>query len=289
MSNATRIERTDCHCPSRLVPDDYEYVAQEVTKIEGLGDCIYIQEQRAIIRAHMARTGGTYSRHEHGGTCGVCGSVNAIYTVLFYHARTNSYVRTGQECAELIDRAAGMGLTRLRAIVKDAREAQAGIKKAKALLADAGLSAAWDIYAVAGEVKREEGIIRDIVGRIVKWGNMSDAQRGFMGNLMRAIAERPAREAARLAEAEAAAPCPTGKVRIVGVVLSVREESSGFGYRPKTVFKMLVKADEGFKVWGSIPSGATWGKGDRVDFTATVTPKDGDPKFGFFKRPTMNG
>jgi hypothetical protein len=64
-------------------------------------------------------------------------------------------------------------------------------------------------------------------------------------------------------------------------------------------WKMLVRDDSGFKVWGSIPSkmfdlatengvephGNSF-KGKRVSFTAALQPSEDDPKFGFFKRPT---
>jgi len=53
---------------------------------------------------------------------------------------------------------------------------------------------------------------------------------------------------------------------------------------------MTVKDNNGFVVWGSIPSidgrVANCAKGDTITFSATVTPSDKDPKFGFFKRPT---
>ena len=90
------MNRTDTHRPSAIIPDDYEFVACECTKIEGLGDCLFIQQQREMIKAHMTRTGGTYSRHEHGGNCHICGSVNLIYSILYFHAPSNSYIRLGK-------------------------------------------------------------------------------------------------------------------------------------------------------------------------------------------------
>ena len=40
--------------------------------------------------------------------------------------------------------------------------------------------------------------------------------------------------------------------------------------------------DTGFKIWGNRFNNVE--KGDLVSFTASVTPSDKDPKFGFFKR-----
>ena len=68
----------------------------------------------------------------------------------------------------------------------------------------------------------------------------------------------------------------------------------------------MVKDDAGFRVWGSVPSALAllevevadeidpsykWKEqrgmknGDRITFTATVTPSNDSRTFGFFKRP----
>lgn len=137
---ARRTRRTDVHRPSEIIPGDYEYVAPELIKTEGLGSYLLIQEYRRQIKAHMDQTGGTYSRHAHGGNCQVCGNAFAIYTVLFYHRPTNTYIRMGWKCAEEVDmefdRKAIKGLKR---VVADARQRKAGKAKAAALLEDAGL------------------------------------------------------------------------------------------------------------------------------------------------------
>src|SRR3954467_8647095 len=97
------MKRTDTHRPSAIIPSEYTWVAQEVAPIFGLGDCHFILAERERIRAHMDRTGGTYAGHAHGGNCMVCGNANAIYTILFYHEPTNSYVRMGERCAMKCD------------------------------------------------------------------------------------------------------------------------------------------------------------------------------------------
>src|ERR1700678_2644037 len=124
--------RTDIHRPSVIDPSDYAFVAFECIKIEAgdIGACFYQQAQREIIRNHMAHTGGTYSSHSHGGNCRVCGNANAIYTVLFYHEKTNTYVRMGDTCAQKTDMAfSNAEFNRFRTAINDAREAQAGKKK----------------------------------------------------------------------------------------------------------------------------------------------------------------
>ena len=74
--------------------------------------------------------------------------------------------------------------------------------------------------------------------------------------------------------------CPVGKVTVTGKVVTTKEQSSQFG----TTVKCLVVSPDGWKVWGTLPAG--YEKGDMVRFNATVEGKDGDPLFGFYKRPT---
>lgn len=316
-----RTTRTDIHRPSAINVDEYEYVAFECIKIEGIGDCYALLEERARITAHMNRTGGTYANHEHGGNCMICGAW-AVYTVLFYHELSNSYVRTGQDCASKLEMSYGSGFNAFKKAIADAREAVAGKKKAQALLADAGLSECWTVYVAlppvdaceyckeiaAGKIEnfwhtcknnfpKEEQTIRDITGKLVKYGNISEPQKGLLAKLLVRIANRPAIEAARAAEREAAEDVPetSERITITGTVLTVRVDEGGqFG--PTT--KVLVRDERGFKLWGSRPAikqgrdehgnqeYSIAEKGDKISFSAVVERSDKDSKFGFFRRPT---
>jgi hypothetical protein len=315
------MERTDIHRPSAIVPADYEYVGIEFMKIESLGDCLVIESARAMVKAHMAQTGGTYSNHEHGGSCHICGA-SCVYTVLFYHAKSNVYIRTGSDCAQKLDMAFDQNaFKRFVDGVKGAREAQAGKAKAQVLLADAGISAAWDVYIAAypehtedckargrdanGDdngasyactcdhavrylafEQYEERTIRDIVGKVVRFGNISEKAAAFVKALLGKIENRAAVAAQRAAEMESAAPAPTGRVIITGRVLTVKDqERPTFFYGDSGVStKILVQDLTGFKVWGNRCINAV--KGDMITFTATVKPSDKDTKFGFFSRAT---
>lgn len=296
MSARTNSERrrADTHRPSAIQPEDYEYVGPELIKIEGLEDCMALQEMRARIQAHMKRTGGTYSSHQHGGNCMVCGSVHAIYTVLFYHAKTNSYVRMGHECAEKCDMGDASEFNAFHKGIKDARNLQKGKNKAKALLSDRGLEQAWAIYeaGTTPTTPREESTVWELVGKLVRYGDISDNQFKYLGVLLERINTRAERKAQREAERAAAKPCPSGRIQIVGTVLNTKYQESMFG----ETLKMLVKAEDGWLVYGTVPSSLEifddgdlqrgLQHGDRIRFKATVTPSENDEKFGFFKRPT---
>jgi len=284
------MERNDIHRPSAIIPDDYEYVCQRSVKIEGIGDCMFMVEQNRIREEHFARTGGTMSNHDHGGSCHICGSVNAIYLVIFYHAKTNTYIVTGQDCAEKLGMGVSegeMSLFRRRCV--EAHEAVAGKRKAKATLEQSGLSRCYDYYIAEYEsIKnnpaiRDIQIIRDIVGKLVQYGSISEKQSAFLGRLLQQIDNAPAIAAQKAQERELAKDCPQGKHLIAGKILSFKQVESMYGI----TLKMLVQSVDGYKVWGTCPaslSGAE--RGDSVQLMANITPSNDDKKFGFYSRPS---
>lgn len=278
------IKRTDVHRPSAINPVEYEYVACEYTKIEGLGDCYFLQEERRRIQEHMARTGGTYSHHQHGGNCMVCGSVNAIYTILFYHKPTNSYIRMGSDCAAKCEMAGYDGqFDAFKTACRNALELKAGKRKAEAVLAERGLSGAWVIYTSETIVQKfEELTIRDIVGKLVQYGSISENQGRFVRNLLDKIPHREEIERQREADKLAALPVPTGRMIIEGTVIKVGIYETIYG----NFKKMTVKTKDGWICFGTVPSSHDCDRGNIIKFVATVEPSRNDVKFGFFKRPT---
>ena len=281
--------RTDIHRPSVIAPEDYEYVAQEHMKISDLGDCLAIQAERKIIEQHMARTGGTYSRHQHGGNCHVCGA-SAVYTVLFYHAATNTYVRTGQDCAAKLGYDNPNAFRTFRKSVQDALQLKAGKAKARATLGELGLERCWDIYTAEWSPApgcRQREIIADIVGKLVVYGSISGKQSDFLAKLLEDEAKAEEVAAARAAAHAAAAPAPAGRRTVEVEVLSVRAEENPYVYGAVLTTKMLVKHADGWKAFGTAPRSIEGDvkKGDHVRLTATFSPKDDDPKFAIFKRP----
>lgn len=289
------MKRTDIHRPSAIIPSEYEFITFDYIKTERIGDCFAIIENRRLITEHMGRTGGNYSVHEHGGNCHICGA-HAVYTALFYHPPTNSYIRTGQDCADKL--AMGYGdMDTFRTSIKNAIDLQKGKRHAEAVLAEAGLARAWHIHIayqaelstkqtaeefdIWNRANRDESKISDIVLKLIKYGSVSDAQMNFIRTLVDRVARKPEIEAQRAAEREIAADCPIGRVTVTGTIVALREQESDFG----VTLKMTVKATEGYIVWCTVPSGMDADRGKEVSFVATLTPSPTDPKFGFGKRP----
>jgi len=221
--------------------------------------------------------------------------------VLFYHPKTNTYIRTGFDCAQKLDMGDEREFRSYQAACKSALELKAGKIRAQAILSEAGLSRAWDIHQNTQFIDgTPEGIVSDIVDKLIRYGSISEKQEELIGKLLYRIEHQAEIDAQREREREMAAPCPNGRHLVTGEVLKTEVRSSMYG----DVLKMLVKTDGGFLLWGTVPACLeiieetkkegtdTWTeqrglqRGDRVEFTATLTRSDRDEKFGFFKRPT---
>ena len=132
----------------------------------------------------------------------------------------------------------------------------------------------------AAAVADRNEFVKDVLAKAVAKAEMTEKQEA-------ALAAAVARIEASDAEKATAAPLPeAGRFRIEGEVLTTKVVESQFGLTTK----MLVKADAGWKVWGTVPTAALETvhgitRGDRVAFTATVEASKDDPLFGWFKRP----
>jgi hypothetical protein len=275
--------RTDTHRPSVIEPTEYQFVSFHDHRPEAAVAQI---AEREAFRAHRERTGGKFSDHDHGGVCHVCGNAHALTVARFWHEPTNRYIEVGETCAEKLWHGERASFASFRAKVAAGVEAAAGKAKAQRILTEAGIAAAWGVYQSdwANDAGSEEGIIRDIVGRLVRYGSISDKQAALIAKLIGQIERRAEIAAQREAEAAAALPIPSfaGRVTVEGVIVSRKIVEGFYG----DAIKIVVKADDGWRVYGTEPSSVEAKVGDRIRFDAAITVSGDDPKFGFFKRPT---
>ena len=176
-----------------------------------------------------------------------------------------------------------------------AKELIAGKKKAKAILEEAELSGAWDIFVSARSEQPESFPVRTIrvmVQNLVKWGKFSQKQIDFAARLLNEIQKAPEIAAARQAEKDAAKEAPEGRKTFRAEVISTKVSESEWG----TQYKMLVKSvEEGWKAWMTIPSSLSLFsvgdlqralvRGDVIEITATLKRSEQDPKFAIGSRP----
>jgi hypothetical protein len=186
--------RTDIHRPSAVRPEDYELVGFKYVGPDEFGPLV---DDRAHIARHMQQTGGKYSGHEHGGTCHVCGAWAHTLGV-FRHIPTNVYIETGEDCAEKMNLGEGIAFRSFKKRIAAGREAAAGKAKAQKILAEHDLGAAWDVYTGTATGK-QEAIITDIVGNVVRYGSLTEKQAAFLHKLLADLQDRPRIEAERAA------------------------------------------------------------------------------------------
>lgn len=287
------MKRTDTHAPSKINPAEYEFIC-----------CIYYGEPglniegTKLFRAHMDHTGGKCARitrdnGDNGSTgCDICGA-RCVNTARFYHALSNTYITTGLDCAEKMDMGDPIEFRSFRKRIAAGLKTMRGKRKAQELLQEHDLQAAWAIFLESESsaytngwdlLPKQEQTILDIIRNVVKYGKISTGQVNYLRTLVTSIANRPALEAKRAAEAKAAAPVPQTdeRIKVVGKVLSTRLDETPYG----SVRKMLVQHESGYKVWGSVPSGLDVSTGATIEFIAAVKRSNDDAKFGFFSRPT---
>ncbi len=282
-------KRTDTHRPSVIDPTEYEFVAYDyIGPASERSDGVFEDERARLMdhrQAHEYAGREDHVTHANAG-CAVCGS-HPFTVGWFYHPSTRKYVMIGHTCADKLHMGNPAHFRNLRRALKAEREFAAGRQKAERILSEAGLARVWELFTTdhsAGYPGNEERTIDDMVGKLVRYGALSERQIGYFRTLLGRIDTRPEREARYAAEREAAADCPEGKVEIVGTVVKIATQENAYGVREV----WTVKDDRGFLVWGTIPTIAldeVEGKGDRVQFVATITRSDRDEKFGFAKRP----
>ena len=104
-------------------------------------------------------------------------------------------------CAQKMEMGDARVFRAFRERVKAGLQVAAGKAKAQATLADAGLSRAWAVYAATerNDHRWEENTITDIVGKLVKYGSVSEKQQAFIGSLLAKIDGRAAVDAQRAA------------------------------------------------------------------------------------------
>jgi hypothetical protein len=186
-------------------------------------------------------------------------------------------------------------LAKLNATKAKADEKRAAKKAAEAAEKDARIASEREGYfaALPAELLAayewatalegdDGGAASDIATKMARDLYLSEKQIAF---LLKLHAQHQEEEVRRTL----AVPCPEGRFEIAGTVVSIKWQENDFG----GALKMLVLAEAGFKLWGSVPASLMYptvetpiDKGAVVKFTATVQPSRDDKSFGFFSRPT---
>lgn len=311
-------KRTDVHAPSRIMPEDYRYMLVESRDNNfSTGSC-----ERKAFQDHMTKTGATFSTHDHGGGCMVCGAWMIDYAI-FYHIPSNEYIVTGCDCANKIDGGHADDFRRVAQMRRAAAKRAVATVAAAKVLEDLGmLDAVEAMFADA-----------EIGGKVVNWDvpakTEMDVEREHLALLIgsevayalpKYLVARTTNDFFTIVEMVRNlvkyGKWSDKQVNYVKVlmaklaelpvkVLVWKKEDEKRADAPEgkleivgkvlslkttnsdwgMVVKMLVEHESGYKVWSTVPAAINPDKGDVVKFTATLK-RSQDPKFAYASRPS---
>jgi len=204
--------------------------------------------------------------------CGHCGTYH-FYGVLFKEKLTGEYINIGNSCASKFF------IFDSKRAYYQAQAKRAAQKREQKRIAEENARQILDQNPeLEKALETNHRIINDIKERLFKYGRISQAQI----DLVLRIAQQ---EAEREPEPEPV-PIPVemdgGRHTFTGTILGYKERESEWGVS----WKMLVRDNRGFKVYGGVPDPLHGCRGDEVTFTARLEISKSDPCFGFYSRPT---
>lgn len=311
--------RTDAHAPSNFDPADYEVIDYIDNKAPDTGaifaawlrDGVGAEKAAAIAQAareqyerrvfeHFPewRTGGT--DHQSIFQCNHCGA-HIRWVAVALHKPTGNKLAFGEICADRCE-IESRDAFRAKFIKDRAAREQAALEKALAREKFNAENAEVVEYLMAinpeaDYVGQDPQVRRNIsefelslARQLRNKGELSEAQVEAIKKTIARNAEFAARKAE---EAKDAGPFRSGKRTVEGVIVSSKWQDSQYG----GAMKMLIKEDDGNKVWGTMPELIVSYvlarpisyddiRGMRVRFNASVEQSRNDEHFGFYKRPT---
>jgi hypothetical protein len=258
-------QRIDVHRPSAINPGDYEY--QHVN----------------CNRKHKIKGGPA-------GTCHHCGKA-IVWEFHWLHKPSGNLVTFGVDCTEIMglsnDRIQHELVLLKRAVENERQKLMREMEQEeRAAQFKAQEPEVYDFLANIDEEFEKFYFLVDLKHSMEKWGSLTPRQIDATKNMMKKREEYYARRMAEAMEPEPTTDLEEGRREVVGIVKSHKWQESMYG----NVHKMLVKQDDGNKVWVTVPREIDHDGSDlaglRVSFVAMVERSDKDSHFGFGKRPS---
>jgi len=214
--------------------------------------------------------------------CGHCGA-HLTYAAILTHVN-GDFIFVGHDCLE----------NRFKSLTaeefKKLREA-ARLNRERASRQDRidALAKSESVARLLREGADGDYFLTSLLTQIQSHGHLSERQlaaldRAWAGKDRRAAWK--AQKAAETAElAKRGVKAPEGRVTVEGTVVSIKVHQGLHG----EVAKFVVKTDEGWACWATVPAvldTPELARGVKVRFVTTLTRSDRDPLFAFGKRPT---
>lgn len=268
-------QRVDVHKPSSINPGDYEYIG--------------VDEARKALKEGQKIAGP-------GGVCHHCGKA-IVWRVHWRYLPTGDVVTFGYICTEIL----GMSNDRIehemvllkRRAENERREEQAKMEREEKV--EKFQAEHPDVAEFLNNLDEGETFefLVDMKRSMEHWGSLTERQ---VESVKKCMVARQKYYAKKIEEAmnEPTEVLVEGRRVIEGEVINHKWVDNN--YTGGRDHKMLVKQDDGNKVWGSVPRAISDYlyhnderenrelKNMRVKFTATVEAKE--DHFGYFKRPS---
>lgn len=127
-------------------------------------------------------------------------------------------------------------------------------------------------------------ICLDICGNVRRYNNITPRQKELVLKIYRNREATEAREQKRKDEYDNASEVREGRFEIKAEVLGFKTIDGPYG----SSLKMIIRTEEGWKAYGTVPGSLDCVKGSIIQFTAAFQASQDDPKFAIFKRPSKS-
>ena len=271
------------HNPSNFEPADYEvldYLDNQPPVYFGGSGVAFEDEKNYWHEGMVSALGEDYARKSH--RCIHCGNGRVRYITACLHRPTGERVVFGADCTERLgfENRQAWKLAQLKSKA-EAGHARLKVWKARCAFLDANPAVAAAIEQAKGAAHAKNTFVADVLGKLDRFGSISERQIAAVISSLRRDAETAARKAAEAVEVKGDAP--SGRVTVTGEILTVKDQEGAYG----VVTKMLLKLANNSKVWLTAPGEMTAGRGDTITVTATFEVSRDDKSFSFGKRPHL--
>ncbi len=275
--------RTDIHRPSAPEFDPQAYECYGVFDLmPDFGGEAETKARRELI-ASMVDKGYRFGSTGNGG-CGHCGA-NLRYAALMIREDVKEMIYVGETCLDNRFSLTAELFQKLRSQAKLNKDREVKSVKRAQFIADN--VEVQELIAYEQEVDAIPTFLMSLLFQLEQYGELSEKQiasiRPAIERDRDQVAKAKIREIERQALIAKGVSAPEGKVTVIGEVIAQKWQENDFG----GAMKMLVQAEEGYKVWVTRPTSIfNTEVGDKIQFTATLTQSREDVLFAYGKSPS---
>lgn len=269
------------HNPTHFEPSDYtveDYLDNKRPQYYGGPAELYeqvVKQWEGDMERALGKDWRMKSHH-----CIHCGNGRVRWITAVRHLPTNEVVVFGSDCTERLGFANKVAFKLALLQSRDAaHKVRFKIWQQRAAFLTAHPELAALVNHIDEAVHSKNTFAKDVLAKLDQWGSLSDKQVAAVVSSM----QRDRDFAARAPVEEIKGDAPSGRCAVSGVVVSMKNQESDFG----VVQKMLVKLDNGAKVWCTVPSKLTIERTNRITVTATWSVSNDDKSFAFGSRPVV--